>query len=344
MALKNYKTTRNSRIQALLVGLLAVLAAPPVMWAQITAPAAAPANLVAKPAACGQVELSWIPSPSQAGSSGVYAYAVQRWENGNLLDETIVGASQTTFSDTNRLTRSTALTYSVVGIDRLGNRSATSNVETVGIAPCSNLANARFNGDFSGELEVLVEDGQQGSRTLYNLKTAKERLALQFAGNPPRGVVTGAHAHIKGVLADGAVTVAAGDAGVEVLADLSGAANVGSMNTNVNNGQFAVNTFGEQKTLVMLVNFQNDPSNRPWTLNQAHSVYDSVSSFYLENSYNQTWLTTDVVGWYIVPLDNSDCNNVSSVPNYANAAATSAGVNLAAYTHYVYVMPWVNCT
>ena len=35
---------------------------------------------------------------------------------------------------------------------------------------------------------------------------------------------------------------------------------------------YYANTFGEQKTLVMLVNFQDAPGNQPWTLEQANSL------------------------------------------------------------------------
>src|SRR5207244_1214761 len=123
-----------------------------------------------------------------------------------------------------------------------------------------------------------------------------------------------------------------GDAGTEILAspnniDTSTATASGDTST----GGSSLNTLGEQKTVVMLVNFQNDPANRPWTFDQVLSAYSTVSDFLKENSYQQTWLSTAVVGWYILPLDNSTCDNLS-IASYANSAATAAGVNLSAYT------------
>ena len=53
----------------------------------------------------------------------------------------------------------------------------------------------------------------------------------------------------------------------------------------------APNTFGEQKVLVLLVNFQ-DKTTQPWTADQVRSViFTSVNNFYKESSYQQTWLT-----------------------------------------------------
>jgi hypothetical protein len=69
------------------------------------------------------------------------------------------------------------------------------------------------------------------------------------------------------------------------------------------------NTFGAQSTLVILVNFQDAPTNQPYTLAAAQSVvFGPVNNFILENSYQQTWLTGDVVGWYTIPLSSTTCN------------------------------------
>jgi M6 family metalloprotease-like protein len=102
------------------------------------------------------------------------------------------------------------------------------------------------------------------------------------------------------------------------------------------------NTFGAQKTLVMLVNFQDNPT-QPYTLDYARSVvFGTTSNFYLENSYQQAWLTGDVFGWYTVPLASTTCDS-GGIATYAEAAATAAGVNLSAYTHRVYAFPNAAC-
>ena len=52
------------------------------------------------------------------------------------------------------------------------------------------------------------------------------------------------------------------------------------------------NTFGAQKTLVLLVNFQ-DNTTQPYTTAYAQDVvFNTTSNFHYENSYGQTWLKT----------------------------------------------------
>src|SRR5579859_114314 len=100
-------------------------------------------------------------------------------------------------------------------------------------------------------------------------------------------------------------------------------------------------TFGQQNTLVILVNFQ-DNTSQPYTVASAQSVvFGDTSSFDLENSLQQTWLTGNVVGWYTLPMTSTTCDT-TSIANYANAAAAAAGVNLANYSHYVYAFPSIS--
>lgn len=96
-------------------------------------------------------------------------------------------------------------------------------------------------------------------------------------------------------------------------------------------------TLGAQKTLVILLNFTDNP-NQPWTPAEVQgSVFGTASNFFLENSYGLAWLAGDVVGWYALPIA-STCNN-DTIATAAKQAATAAGVNLAAYNHYVYAYP-----
>lgn len=103
------------------------------------------------------------------------------------------------------------------------------------------------------------------------------------------------------------------------------------------------NTFGAQKTLVILVNFQ-DKQTHPYTLSYAQNVvFTTTSNFDLENSFQQTWLTGDVYGWYTIALDSTVCDS-SKIASYAKQAATTAGVNLSAYNRYVYAFPNNACS
>ncbi|HSF33671.1 MAG TPA: hypothetical protein VLK82_24795 [Candidatus Tectomicrobia bacterium] len=105
----------------------------------------------------------------------------------------------------------------------------------------------------------------------------------------------------------------------------------------------APNTFGAQPTLVMLVNFQDKPT-QPYTLDHACNVdFTTTSDFFLENSFQQTWLIGDVVGWFTIPLDSTMCE-YSKLASYAKQAASAAGVNLSAYKRYVYGFPKNTCS
>jgi hypothetical protein len=181
-----------------------------------------------------------------------------------------------------------------------------------------------------GDLEVLVEDYERESRVLYFLlpvgkKGGRERLSLHFAAQPPSDLQTGSRVRVKGVQIDQAVALESGGyTSVEMLvATLS-------------------STLGEQKTLVILVNFQ-DRATQPYTLDYARNVvFHTTSNFDLENSYQQTWLTGDVVGWYTIPLTSTGCDP-SQILSLAQAAATAAGVNLSSYNHWVIAFPGNAC-
>src|SRR5206468_520380 len=63
-----------------------------------------------------------------------------------------------------------------------------------------------------------------------------------------------------------------------------------------------------------------------------------TSSFFKENSYGQTWLAGDVVGWYTIRLDGTTCDS-GAIATYAEAAAAAAGVDVSTYVHRVYAFP-----
>jgi hypothetical protein len=96
------------------------------------------------------------------------------------------------------------------------------------------------------------------------------------------------------------------------------------------------NTLGEQRTLVILVNFE-DNRTQPYTPEDAQgAVFGTTSQFFEENSFGQAWLGGDVVGWITIPLSTSACD-IFTLASQAQAAASAAGVDLAAYTRYVYL-------
>ena len=91
------------------------------------------------------------------------------------------------------------------------------------------------------------------------------------------------------------------------------------------------------------MNFQ-DKATQPYTVVTAQrTVFTTTSNFDLENSYGQTWLTGTVVGWYAISLSSTVCD-YSTLASQAKSAAQAAGVNLSAYTRYVYAFPQNACT
>jgi uncharacterized repeat protein (TIGR01451 family) len=175
--------------------------------------------------------------------------------------------------------------------------------------------------EIEGELEVQVEDRDDGHRYRYFLDAASERFSLHFAADPPTDLLTGSHVRVNGVEVDGALALSSGSTSVQTLAPAA-----------------LPNTFGAQKTLVLLVNFQDNPV-QPWTLNQVRNVvFTETNNFDLENSFQQTWLTGDVYGWFTIPMSYTICDS-STLATYAQQAATAAGVDLSAYTRYIYAFP-----
>jgi hypothetical protein len=63
-----------------------------------------------------------------------------------------------------------------------------------------------------------------------------------------------------------------------------------------------------------------------------------VNSFVQENSYQQTSLSGNAVGWYTIPDSVTTCNT-SQIATDAQTAATAAGVVLSNYTRYIYIFP-----
>src|SRR5262245_14234791 len=184
--------------------------------------------------------------------------------------------------------------------------------------------------ELEGTLEVLHEDRDPGSRYIYFLQTATERLELRFGAAAP-ALKTGDHIRARGLRTAG------------VLA-LSGSSDVQTLAAAL------PNTFGAQRTLVILVNFY-DKATQPYSVATAQSVFNTTSNFDLENSFTQTWLTgvadpaaaADVVGRFTINQSSTVCA-YSTTASLADQAATAAGVNLAQYTRKVYAFPSNACT
>ncbi|ABZ77060.1 Peptidase M11 gametolysin [Shewanella halifaxensis HAW-EB4] len=97
------------------------------------------------------------------------------------------------------------------------------------------------------------------------------------------------------------------------------------------------NTIGEQRTLVILVNFQNN-TRQPWTKEEAQElVFGTVNDYYQEASYGQTWLSGDVQGYFTLPIDATCRTN--DIDNYGRQAVVDSGVDVSGYDRWVYIYP-----
>jgi hypothetical protein len=177
-----------------------------------------------------------------------------------------------------------------------------------------------------GELEVDHIDHRDPSLDAYRyvLRTAHDRIALHFAQRSP-SLLTGARLRVQGTRIDDALA-------------LGGHANSVKQVTAAP----VPGTLGERRTLVMLVNFQ-DNAVQPYGVVDAQSVvFGTTSNFFLENSYQNAWLGGDVVGWFTIAASSTVCDT-GTIASQAEAAAAAAGIDINAYSHRVYAFPQNAC-
>jgi hypothetical protein len=108
-------------------------------------------------------------------------------------------------------------------------------------------------------------------------------------------------------------------------------------------------TFGEHKVLVILVRFLDTPATTASPSPAAvHALLFgttglTVSNFYRENSYQQTWLTGTVVGPLLLSMNGASCDYTRIATLAQQAATTVSGVILSQYRHIVYSFPNSGC-
>jgi hypothetical protein len=180
--------------------------------------------------------------------------------------------------------------------------------------------------ELQGTLEILHEDRTDGARYHYRLHSARGRLSLHFADHPPEHLVTGVTVRVRGIQIDDMLALdGGGGASVQQVAPAP-----------------ALNALGEQRTIVLLINF-TDNASRPYEIADAQAaLFGTTSAFFRENSYDQTWLAGSVAGWFTIPVSATTCD-YDAIASSAQAAATAAGVSLSGYTHQVYAFPQNTC-
>lgn len=102
---------------------------------------------------------------------------------------------------------------------------------------------------------------------------------------------------------------------------------------------------GEQKTLVIMYNFQNFPNTKPYTREQIYDLImaeqDSVNDYFRINSNNKTWFNTTVVGWYTLPFDDSQ--GCLSYDTEAKSYAKEQGVDVDSFERIIFFSTDKDC-
>lgn len=193
-----------------------------------------------------------------------------------------------------------------------------------------------------GDLEIYFEDHEdhENSRLRFYLKQDDHRFPLSLVGSKLPADTSGHRVRVQGVL------VSKGEEPIIATNDeqiMLAAGGSGDPENTTSTAELS-NTTGEQRTAVFLVNFQDNPSNKPWTVEQAeHQFFNVLNNFFLENSYQKTWLTGDVLGWYTLPINSTGCGQME-IADAADNAALADNIDLSQYDRFVYVFPQNGCT
>lgn len=101
-------------------------------------------------------------------------------------------------------------------------------------------------------------------------------------------------------------------------------------------------TIGDQRTAVILVSF-TDQQTTDTIATAQNVVFNTVNSFWRENSFNQTSISGDAFGPYTIALSKSACDS-DAIATAAKAAAQAAGVDLSRYNRHVFAFPKNGCS
>ncbi|MBI4057106.1 MAG: right-handed parallel beta-helix repeat-containing protein [Elusimicrobia bacterium] len=171
--------------------------------------------------------------------------------------------------------------------------------------------------------------------TTYTLESGGKIYTLQMDGEPPRHLTSGAQVTVTGKLQESSLLES-----TSLTTNSPQALPAASLPLS------ATAVTGDIRTVVLLLNFSNDPNNRPFTLVQISSTLftgsASVNHYYQETSFGSVSFSGDVFGWYTIPSSLGTSCNAYQWATEANTAATAAGVNLNNYSKKIYVFPHTN--
>ena len=182
----------------------------------------------------------------------------------------------------------------------------------------------------------------------YAVETSAGFIPLDVRGTAPEAL-NGARVQVRGTWHDGVVRVGvARDA--TAIAKLSPAprrriaAVLGADGQSVHLADGAPLAATSKNVAVILFGFSDDAS-QPYTAGTATQIAftngNAVANYYDEESRGAVTVTGQVFGWYQIPSSKATCDPFTWATQ-AKAAATAAGVNLAAFTNYVYAFPKAN--
>jgi len=200
--------------------------------------------------------------------------------------------------------------------------------------------------ELEGELEIVIEDFEDGSHRQHNALVTDfgERFRIHFS-KLPENLLTGERVRILGLLLENsedpssAGEFAVSDNPEDILTLAAGGGSTGGSNGGT---PAATHVFGEQKVLVMPVNFL-DNSSQPWSTAAISNSLATGNAFIKENSYQQAWLTTTVTSWRTLPIYTGSSCDYNLIASKADQAATNAGINLGNYDRLVYIFPDNSC-
>ena len=202
-------------------------------------------------------------------------------------------------------------------------------------------AGAAGDVELVGRLRIQVADDFAGGgvRRTASLRTAGTTIALDVAvdggpdGGPDRGaavsaMAAGSRVRVRGLFDAGTLVVDS----IRFEQPRARAAAGGSEN------------LGEQRTLVTLVNFTNDPTE-PFSVADAHTAIldeanpDSAASYFREASYGRTWLGGSVDGWFSIPRADDTCQIWTDAGTEQLIEDLDAAIDFAAVDRWIVMIP-----
>lgn len=92
-----------------------------------------------------------------------------------------------------------------------------------------------------------------------------------------------------------------------------------------------------RRALVININFSDMPTE-PWTIDTAITRFADATSWFLEGSYGQMTIVSDVIGWFTIAAPSTTCSP-NTFLTQAQAAARTAGYEPNNYDHVVITFP-----